>query len=286
MKISRVVLGLLAGLSMTIATGAFAQQQPAGQTSQGPVATPSSASPAAPAQAPQSPPSTVQGVLLATDSLLGTNVRNPEGKEIGQMKQLMIDPRTGRVMYAIVAMGGFLGMGEKTVVVPWNAVAVTREGSALVLSLPQQVLQQTAQVTASPELSYTSSELRGSGGWGVDGPYGRLYNPAQEQTISGQLLRVETAAPAPDMAPGMQMMVQTDDGKTTRVLVGPEWYLLRQDVEIQENSRIQVLGAVAELNSQPVFVAREVQIGGQTLVLRDAQGTPMWSSLRRSASTQ
>ena len=83
------------------------------------------------------------------------------------------------------------------------------------------------------------------------------------------------------------MMVQTDDGKTTRVLVGPEWYLSRQDVEMQENSRVQVLGALADLNGQSVFIAREVQFGGQKLgVMRWGKGIPMWSSLRQSASAQ
>lgn len=202
------------------------------------------------------------------------------------MKQLMVDPSTGRVMYAIVAMGGFLGMGEKAVVVPWNAVLVTRQGNALALSLPQYVLQQATQAAAAPELVSTAPESRGSGGWGTDSPYGRLYDPAREQTISGQVQRVETAAPAQDMAPGTQIMLQTDDGNTVRVLVGPEWYVSRQDVEMQENSRVQVLGSMADLNGQSVFVAREVQLGGQRLVLRDAQGTPMWSSLRRSASAQ
>lgn len=286
MKPSRVVIGLLAGLSVTCATGALAQQQPAGQTPPPTVATPGSTSPAASSQASHISRPTIQGVLLSTDSLLGSNVRNPEGKEIGQMKQLMVDPSTGRVMYAIVAMGGFLGMGEKAVVVPWNAVLVTRQGNALALSLPQYVLQQATQAAAAPELVSTAPESRGSGGWGTDSPYGRLYDPAREQTISGQVQRVETAAPAQDMAPGTQIMLQTDDGNTVRVLVGPEWYVSRQDVEMQENSRVQVLGSMADLNGQSVFVAREVQLGGQRLVLRDAQGTPMWSSLRRSASAQ
>lgn len=287
MKTSHVVIGLLAGLSMTMAAGTFAQQQQPGQTSQGTAAPQSSQSSSAPSGTPQSPRSNIKGVLLSTDSLLGSNVRNPEGKEIGQIKQLMIDPHTGRVMYAVVAMGGFLGMGEKTVVVPWNAVVVARDGNAVALSLPQYVLQQPTEASAGSEASYTPfDEIRGSGGWGVDSPYARLYDPAREQTISGQVVRVETAAPAQGMALGMQMMIQTDDDKTTRVLVGPEWYLSRQDVEMQENIRVQVLGALAELNGQPVFVAREVQVGGQTLVLRDGKGTPMWSSLRRSASAQ
>jgi len=85
------------------------------------------------------------------------------------------------------------------------------------------------------------------------------------------------------MAPGMQMLVQTEDGKSTRIQVGPAWYLERQDLDIKENTRMQVTGARAEIDGQPVLMAREMQFDGQIITLRDAQGTPMWSSLRRAA---
>jgi len=86
------------------------------------------------------------------------------------------------------------------------------------------------------------------------------------------------------MAPGMQMLVQTDDGKSTRVQVGPAWYLERQDLDVQENTKVQVTGARAEVEGQPVLMAREVQFNGQLVTLRDAQGMPMWSSLRRATA--
>jgi hypothetical protein len=82
----------------------------------------------------------------------------------------------------------------------------------------------------------------------------------------------------------MQMLVQTEDGRSTRVQVGPAWYLERQDLDIKENTRVQVSGARAEIDGQPVLMAREVQFDGQVITLRDAQGTPIWSSLRRAAA--
>jgi hypothetical protein len=181
-------------------------------------------------------------------------------------------------------MGGFLGMGGKTIIVPWNALEVARNGKSLVLHVAPQMLQQAPTYEKGKEPAYVpSSEPRG-GGWGVDTPYGRLYDPAKEQTISGSVVSIETSAPMPGMAPGMQMLVQTDDGKSTRVQVGPAWYLERQDLDIKENTRVQVTGARAEIESQPVLLAREVQFDGQIITLRDAQGMPMWSSLRRAAA--
>jgi sporulation protein YlmC with PRC-barrel domain len=282
MKKHRVFLGMLAGLSFLLASGVCAQQP----------APPEQSKPAS--QSSQSHPSAsghksdaltaVQGVLLSTETLLGSDVKNPQGQDVGDLKQLMLDPHTGRVMYAVVAMGGFLGMGGKTIIVPWNALEVARNGKSLVLNVAPQMLQQAPAYEKGKGPVYVpSSEPRG-GGWGVDTPYGRLYDPAREQTISGPVVSIETSAPMPGMAPGMQMLVQTDDGKSTRVQVGPVWYLERQDLDIKENTRVQVTGARAEIEGQPVLLAREVQFDGQIVTLRDAQGMPVWSSLRRAAA--
>jgi hypothetical protein len=82
----------------------------------------------------------------------------------------------------------------------------------------------------------------------------------------------------------MQMLVQTDDGQSTRVQVGPAWYLERQDLNMQENTHVQVTGAQAEIDGQPVLMAREVQFDGKVVTLRDARGMPMWSSLQGAAA--
>jgi hypothetical protein len=280
MKKHSVFLGMLAVLSLLLVSSVCAQQpappeQTARQSSQN--------QPSASGHNPDAL-TAVPGVLLSTETLLGSNVKNPQGQDVGDLKQLMLDPHAGRVMYAVVAIGGFLGMGTKTVIMPWHALEVARDGKSLVLNVSPQMLQQAPAYDKGKEPGYgPPSEPRG-GGWGADTPYGRLYDPAKEQTISGQVLSLETSAPMPGMAPGMQMLVQTDDGKSTRVQVGPVWYLERQDLDIKENTRVQVTGARAEIDGQPVLMAREVQFDGQVLTLRDAQGMPTWSSLHRAAA--
>jgi sporulation protein YlmC with PRC-barrel domain len=282
MKKHSVLLGMLAVLSLMLASGVLAQQ-PAPPEQSKSASQSSQSQPPASGRKPDAL-TAVPGVLLSTETLLGSNVKNPQGQDVGDLKQLMLDPHAGRVMYAVVAMGGFLGMGEKTVIVPWNALEVARDGKSLVLNVSPQMLQQASTYEKGKEpVSVPAGELRG-GGWGVDTPYGRLYDPAKEQTISGQVVSIEPSAPMPGMAPGMQMLVQTDDGKSTRVQVGPAWYLERQDLDVKENTHVQVTGARAELEGQPVLMAREVQFDGQLVTLRDAQGMPMWSSLRRATA--
>ena len=282
MKKYSVLLGMLAVLGLILVSGVLAQQSAPPEQSKS--ASQSSQSNTSSSGHQRDALTAVQGGLVSTETLLGSDVKNPQGQDVGDLKHLMLDPHTGRVMYAVVAIGGFLGMGEKTVVVPWNALEVARDGKSLVLNVSPQMLPQVSAYEKGKEpVNVPAGETRG-GGWGVDTPYGRLYDPAKEQIISGQVVSIETSAPMPGMAPGMLMLVQTDDGKNTRVQVGPTWYLERQDPDMKENTHVQVTGARAEIDGQPVLMAREVQFDGQVLTLRDAQGMPMWSSLRRAAA--
>lgn len=66
--------------------------------------------------------------LIASDRVQGTPVRRPDGEKIGQIERLMIDKLSGRVVYAVMSFGGFLGVGERYFTLPW---AKLRYDSAL-----------------------------------------------------------------------------------------------------------------------------------------------------------
>ena len=60
--------------------------------------------------------------IYRASKLIGTDVENPQGETLGDIKDVVIDPQTGRMAYAVLAFGGFLGMGEKYFAVPWEAL--------------------------------------------------------------------------------------------------------------------------------------------------------------------
>ena len=59
--------------------------------------------------------------LLSARTIEGTTVENAEGKDIGEIKDIMIDLETGYVAYAVLSFGGFLGFGEKLFAIPLEA---------------------------------------------------------------------------------------------------------------------------------------------------------------------
>jgi sporulation protein YlmC with PRC-barrel domain len=63
-----------------------------------------------------------QQSLISSERVQGTTVYSPNGDEIGSIDHVMIDKQSGRVAYAVMSFGGFLGMGESHHALPWNAL--------------------------------------------------------------------------------------------------------------------------------------------------------------------
>ena len=61
--------------------------------------------------------------LIESDRVEGTYVYDPNGNNIGTIKRLMIEKISGKVAYAVMAFGGFLGMGADEHTIPWNKLS-------------------------------------------------------------------------------------------------------------------------------------------------------------------
>lgn len=57
--------------------------------------------------------------LIASDRVQGTVVYDANGKRIGKVERLVIDKASGRVVYAVLSFGGFLGIGADHYPIPW-----------------------------------------------------------------------------------------------------------------------------------------------------------------------
>ena len=58
--------------------------------------------------------------LIESDRVEGTTVYDRQGNNIGSIKRLMIEKLSGRVAYAVMSFGGFLGMGAEEHAIPWS----------------------------------------------------------------------------------------------------------------------------------------------------------------------
>jgi sporulation protein YlmC with PRC-barrel domain len=72
--------------------------------------------------------------MLASDTIIGASVTNEQGEAVGEIQRLHISPTYGVILYAELGVGGFLGMQEKTIMVPWKAIKIAQSGESLVLT--------------------------------------------------------------------------------------------------------------------------------------------------------
>ena len=78
---------------------------------------------------------------LSSTSIQGTNVVNLRGESLGEIQDLMIDPQSGRVIYAVLDFGGFLGIGDKLFAVPLQAFTIDRTNEWFTLDVNKERLE-------------------------------------------------------------------------------------------------------------------------------------------------
>jgi hypothetical protein len=122
---------------------------------------------------------------------------------------------------------------------------------------------------------------RGGGGWGADGQYGRLYDAKTVETVSGQVVSIEQMTPMKGMGRGVHLNLKTDK-ETIDVHLGPVWYVEHQDTKLAPKDKIEVKGSRITYQGEPAIIAAEIHKGDEVLMLRDANGIPMWAGWRRS----
>jgi hypothetical protein len=81
----------------------------------------------------------MNGQMRAND-VLGADVRSANNDTIGEISDIVFAPN-GKAAYAVVAYGGFLGLGEEESAVPFNALKVTEDGDVFYVSMTEEQLK-------------------------------------------------------------------------------------------------------------------------------------------------
>lgn len=79
--------------------------------------------------------------LMGAETLIGNNVYNTQAESLGDIKEIMLDMRTGRVSYAVLEFGGFLGMGSKLFAVPWSVLKLDTVEKRFVFDVSKESLE-------------------------------------------------------------------------------------------------------------------------------------------------
>jgi len=79
--------------------------------------------------------------LISSSKVEGTNVYNTEGAHVGSVDSFMVDKFTGKVAYAVMSFGGFLGIGERYHPLPWDALEYDTRVGGFVANISREQLE-------------------------------------------------------------------------------------------------------------------------------------------------
>ena len=78
---------------------------------------------------------TLEANAIQATSIIGSRVRNQDGENVGKIEDFVMDMETGRMAYAVLSFGGFLGMGDKLFAVPFQSMQFDVEDEEFVLDV-------------------------------------------------------------------------------------------------------------------------------------------------------
>ena len=79
--------------------------------------------------------------LMTASTLEGNQVVNLQGETLGEIKEIMLDVPRGRIAYAVMSSGGFLGVGDKLFALPFSALTLDTDRKCFVLDAPKEKIR-------------------------------------------------------------------------------------------------------------------------------------------------
>ena len=98
--------------------------------------------------------------LIAGDKVSGTSVYTRTGENIGQIHDVMIDKKTGKVAYAVMSFGGFLGIGESYHPLPWRVLTYDPKMGGYVVDLDRNRLENAPRYRSADERDWYADRDR------------------------------------------------------------------------------------------------------------------------------
>ncbi|MET3132997.1 sporulation protein YlmC with PRC-barrel domain [Oxalobacteraceae bacterium GrIS 1.11] len=122
--------------------------------------------------------------LMGADTLIGEDVYNLQDEDLGDIKEIMIDMRSGQIAYAVLSFGGWLGMGDKLFAVPWQSLRLDTSNKRFLLDTSKEQLKTAPGFDRDHWPDMASAEYSSQ----LHNFYGTQQNLAGRTTSSGSVM--------------------------------------------------------------------------------------------------
>jgi len=252
------------------------------------------------------------------ERIIGSTVINVKGETLGKIEDLVVDIDTGRIVYAILESGGFLGMGDKLLPVPWASLAALPSEGIFFLNQSKEQMEKAPAFDKKnlPNMGdmhwgegifkhygapgYEQQGPTGMGyGYGYSGysyhyggypgpvredPYKKIFDSKTIKTISGQVIKVDQVL-EPGFGMEIRLTVFIDKKEVLSVYLGPAFYIVGSELakNFKIGDQVTATGSQVTVRGEPFMIATTVKRGNELLRLRDKDGTPEWVGWKKTS---
>jgi sporulation protein YlmC with PRC-barrel domain len=96
--------------------------------------------------------------LIASDKVEGTEVYRSNGDHVGEIQRVMIEKRSGKVAYAVMSFGGFLGMGEEYYPLPWSLLTYNERLGGYEVNISEEQLRGAPKFRREQDWDWSNRE--------------------------------------------------------------------------------------------------------------------------------
>ncbi len=241
----------------------------------------------------------------SADALQGRDIINHGGEDIGEVSELLINRGSGRIDYAVVKTGAVLGMGGKTIAIPYGALRWNQTNDKFVLDATEDQLKRYPEFSAARwnaqdpeeraeeqrearerqrEQARERAEERAEERDDRDedfrrfdrsDPYAGSFDAANRVRIEGEIVSVDRDQMGSDDETIIK--VKTADGSVRRVSLGPSWFVSGGGYSPSRGDRV-VIESFSVRGKDDLYTAASVQSDGRSTKYRDTEHKPSWAA--------
>jgi sporulation protein YlmC with PRC-barrel domain len=223
-------------------------------------------------------------MFAKSSDIVGATVKNPNDEDLGEVQDFIVDRGSGKIRFAVIRSGAFLGIGGKSFAVPYNQLEWTPNTKSYFARMTREQIDR--QVEFTPEDWNTLEETTWMDqfqDW-ADEDDRRSYDDnvtidrnAKPVEISGRITEVDRVN---EGTPYEQIRVtlQTREGQTDEITLGPSWYVMAHRSAPLRGDTLVVRG-VRQGNE---FIAYTAGPKDNELHLRDSNGRIAWEDGRHT----
>ncbi len=230
-------------------------------------------------------------------TILGAEVHNAADESIATIDDLIFEPGSGRLTHAVLSSGGALGIGAKKVAVPYDDLRFDAANDVFGSDMTEE------QLDAAPEFKAEDWASLNHTTWMDDlrrtfrdddepedfrdadaDPYADAVRGAEPERVEGTVESVDSRSGEASGEEETVLTIRTDDGQTKKVVLGPSWYVKRQEATPYRDQRVSLEVYPIAGDTGADCVCGKVMDDAESLTLRDEAGSPAWRSGERAGA--